>query len=113
MPQPIVADLAELFSETVVVEAYTGQAQHGVDTYASGVSRACHIEGRSRVIRDLSGQERVSTVTVTLAGAFGTSEKDRITLPSRFAVTQPPILAVKRMTDENGEALGHHETVFL
>jgi hypothetical protein len=81
----------------------------GAAVYGSGVTRAAHIEGASHLVRDPSGQERVSRVQVYLPGAFATSELDRITLPAPWNPTQPPILSVEREPDEAG---AQHEVVY-
>jgi len=96
------AELAELFPESVTLEPYIGEGAMGASTYGAGVARACHIEGSSVLVRDSSGQERTSSVQVYLAGAFGITEKDRLTLPSPWNPTQPPIIAVGRESDELG-----------
>ena len=105
----IIPDLLELFGDSITHEAFSSQDSFGAETYASGVARACHIEGASRLVRDPAGQERVSSVQVYLAGAFNVSVKDRITLPAPWSPTQPAIIAVGRDSDEDG---AHNEIIF-
>lgn len=102
-------DLLELFGDEVTLEPYVSQDQMGLAVFGSGVSRAAHIEGSSVLVRDPSGQERVSRVQVYLPGAYDTSELDRITLPAPWNPTQPPIISVERESDEAGS---HHEVVY-
>lgn len=110
MPKEITADLHEMFAETIVVSGYAGQDFMGDETWEAGVELRCHIEGHSRLVRDATGLERVSTVQVYLDGPYGISVKDRVLLPPRFEPRDPPIVAVERMTDENGP---HHEVIQL
>ena len=111
MPKEITADLQEMFAaETVLVSGWTGQDFMGEDLYAAGVEYNCHIEGHSRLVRDATGLERVSTVQVYLDGAYNVSVKDKVLLPERFEPRDPPIITVERMTDENGP---HHEVLVL
>ena len=110
MADPIVDDLADLFTDTVTVEPVVGADGFGDTTYGPGVTRAARVSGKIMTVRDQGGQETVSTVQVTLAGAFGVTVKDRFTLPARFVPTQPLPIAVKEASDENGP---HHETVYF
>ena len=106
----MLADLAELYAETVSIEPWTGQDAFGASTYGASVVRAARVAGRSRLVRDAGGNERVSTVTAWLAGAFGVTVKDRVTLPVRFSPQKPPLIVVEQQSDENG---AHHETLFF
>lgn len=110
MPKEITADLQEMFAETVEIASWTGQDFMGNDMYGSPVEYTCHIEGHSRLVRDPTGQERVSAVQVYLDGPYGISVKDLVLLPERFEPRSPPIISVNRMTDENGP---HHEVILL
>ncbi len=110
MADPIVDDLADLFTDTVTVESCVSVDGFGNPTYAAGAARAARVSGKVMTVRDQQGHETVSTVQVTLAGAFGVTVKDRFTLPARFVPTQPLPIAVKEASDENGP---HHETVYF
>jgi len=95
--------LAEFLNQSVTVERYTGRDAYGKPTYAAPTTLKARVQGRARRIVTQSGED----VTSTLQVYFGTTEtpptvRDRITLPSPFAPTQPTILAVSISPDEEG-----------
>jgi hypothetical protein len=106
----IIPDLIDFFPDAVVVEPYVSSNGKGAKTYGTGVSISCHITQRIRKVSMPDGTETVSSVQVTLAGAFGIKTKDRFTLPERFEQRRPVCLAVKVATDEDGP---HHETAYF
>lgn len=110
MPAPIVPDLLDMFPDTVVQEAYVSQTGKGAESYGTPVNRAAHVSQRVQIVKDPSGQERVSRVMAILAGAFGSTPQDRYTLPARFNPNKPKAIAVSHHTDENGP---HHEVVYF
>lgn len=120
MAQQLIADLADLFPEAVLVEPCTGEDALGARTYGTAVSRACRITQRVQRVNDMSGQERVSHLNILLAGDFGYTVKDRYTLPARFAPSsaevsdvtkrQPVAVSVAYASDENGP---HHQRIYF
>jgi len=110
MAEPLFPELDELFPDTVLVESFLGKPTLGVATYGTGVARKARVQGHHTKVRTAEGAERVSSVNVLFAGAFGVQVLDRFTLPSRFTPTQPTPLAVSRATDESGP---HHERVYF
>jgi hypothetical protein len=104
------AELDELLVDEVTLAApgakdfYTQQSAG-----ASSDLYRCKIDGRVKMIRDLSGREQVSTVQVYLNQLItGIDPTWVITLPARYAPTQPPILLVETFTDEEA---GHHTVI--
>ncbi len=92
-----------LYRDTVTIEPWSGLNKDGSPTYGTAVSYTARVVGKNRLIRDVSGQQRVATVTSYLYGAPTTlTVRDRITLPTRFVPTQPSILAVQQEPDERG-----------
>lgn len=103
------AALLDLLPDTVNIAPYSSIDQHGTVTYGANVEYQARVEGRVRMVRDPEGNERVSTVTVYLASSPGISPKDRLTLPAGYTPSQPRIIAVERMPDENG---AYYEAVY-
>jgi hypothetical protein len=106
------AELLELMPDTLVA---TPGALDGFGQWAASgevLSLACYISGRNRQTRDLAGREVVSTVQVTVGGAYGlTVEGYRYGLPDRFEPNSGlTAISVRRASDEDG---AHHEVVML
>ncbi|MCR4375682.1 MAG: hypothetical protein NUW22_12615 [Acidobacteria bacterium] len=99
---PTVDIWARLAKDLVTIEPYSGQNRYGEATYGSAVTYRAHCQGKIQRITGLDGQEHVSQVTSYLIGTVAVSTRDRITLPSRFSPTQPPILAVRQVSSERG-----------
>lgn len=99
---------ASMCPHTVIVEPFVSLNEYGNPTYGAGVSRKARVQGKTQMITTMTGEEKVSLVTVYLAsGTVGA--QDRITLPAPFSPTQPGILAVQHVSDESGQ----HHTVVL
>lgn len=92
----------------VIVESNATVDTYGARTYTTCATYAAAIQGPSRFLHQSSQQERVSRQTVYLATADPITTQDRITLPSAFEITQPPILDVQRVSDRFGT---HHVKV--
>lgn len=111
MADQIVDDLLDFFSDELLVQERLSVDNFGRPTYSPTVlSIPAKITGKVQLIRSEAGQERVSTVQATTAGAFGLTTSHLYTLPARFDPLQPPALAVAKITDENGP---HHERVYF
>jgi hypothetical protein len=109
---PIDQALAALMRDSVTVEAYAGTRNGaGEKNYGAGTVYTCRVSGRNVMVRDKQGNERVSTVTVVLDRAVDAmGPEDRITLPARFVPRQPPIIAIKRVIDDDDSLT--HTTVY-
>lgn len=120
MPAPIAPILASMGVDTVTVEPYVSMDAYGKVTWGAPVSYRTRCLGRSRVVFDIDGKERMSGVTIVFFGEYHLTVFDRYTLPLRFSAEpnnpsnlearQPQCLAVDRETDENG---AHHTTVYF
>jgi hypothetical protein len=118
MTTSIVDDLIEFFPDEMTVERFLGADADGNKTYGAPFVVKCRIVGRTKDILDEDGDEVVSNVQSTTAGAYNLSSRDRYTLPVRFSADpsdennlearQPKALAIDRSTDESGP---HHEIV--
>lgn len=102
------SDFSDLCPHSVTIEPFSGLDQYGAKTYGAGITYQARVQGKVRMVKTLTGEEKVSMVTVYLAaGTVGA--QDRITLPSPFSPTQPDILDVQHVSDENGQ---HHTVVY-
>ena len=119
MPDSLIADLSDLFADTITIEPYLTEDRFGKPTYGSSFECRAKVSGRTKTAIDTDGNERISNCQAVLAGAFGVTPQDRYTLPERFSLNpqenniedrQPRAIAVDQETDENGP---HHETVYF
>lgn len=105
----VLESVAPLLTQVVTVEvASTGLDGYGRPAYGDPRTVPARVVGRTRLVRTVAGDERVSTVTVYLGEVTGITPRDRLTLPAPFAPSQPPILAVQRVPDVTGAL---HEVV--
>jgi hypothetical protein len=106
---PIISDLLDMFPDTVSYNLPTIDG-YGKETSGSASTIRAFISGSTKQVRLGSGQIAISTMQVTVAGAPGLTVNHQITLPSRFSLKTPKIIAVKQNSDENGP---HHEIVYF
>ena len=103
-----ISDWLDMCPHTVTVEPFSSRNAYGAATYGTAVTYRARVQGKNQMIRNVGGEEVVSTITVYVATQTMTPQ-DRITLPSPFSPTQPDILAVQRVSDESGQ---HHVVVY-
>ncbi len=96
----MITELRAFMTSTITVEPWKSQDQYGVPTYDAKISIVARISEKPTRVLDATGQTVVTgAVAWTDAGSTVITAKDRITLPDG---SQPPLLAVHRMPDENG-----------
>jgi hypothetical protein len=120
MAAPLTGDLIDLAADDVIVEPFLSSDEYGNRTYGPPATYRCRVLGRSKLVLDPDGQEKLSGATVIFFGEYGLSTSDRYTLPARFSADQldpsnlparqPQALNIDRETDENG---AHHTTVYF
>ena len=102
------SDFLDFCPHTVTVEPFSSIDQYGTMTYGAAVSRKARVQGKTQMVTTVAGEEAVSHITVYMApGTIGA--QDRLTLPAPFTPTQPSILDVRHVSDENGQ---HHIAVY-
>lgn len=101
------ADWLDMCPHSVVVEPYVSTDQYGALSFGAPVTYRARVQGKDRYLANVSGEEVVSSITVYVAGIVGV--KDRITLPAPFSPSQPNILNVSYVSDENGQ---HHTVIY-
>lgn len=98
--ESLVEELADLLPDTITVEPWLSRDVHNQDAYGAAVTVHVYVEGKTRAVRTVKGEEAVSSAAIY--GTTGLSTDDRITLPARFSPRMPPILYIDRRTDEFG-----------
>jgi hypothetical protein len=101
----------------IVVEHCTGTTGgYGTRVYSSASTFKARIEFKSKMVKDKSSRDVVSTTTLftptyDVNGTAATiTVSDRITLPATFDLRQPPIITVEPHYDHEGP---HHYEVYL
>lgn len=94
--------LKSLMRDTVTIAPYLSQNKSAEETFGDAVRYQARVVGRIKSVTDLTGQERVSSVTTYFGAALTLTPRDRITLPAPFTPTQPKILAIEQFPDERG-----------
>ena len=96
---PLEVQLKKLMLDAVTVEPRIGIDPYTQPLYGLGVAYQCRIEGAVRQIRMTDNTVKISNTTIYLAGDYGISPMDRVTLPDG---TQPPILRADAGSDDSG-----------
>lgn len=101
------AEWLNMCPHTITVEPFASVDLYGNYSYGAPVTYRARVQGKMMMIANMQGEEVVSRVQVYLMEPVG--PKDRVTLPATFQPTQPSILSVQRVSDENGS---HHTVVY-
>jgi hypothetical protein len=104
-----VEDFLDMMPDTVTVEPWVAQDGLGAPAFGPARSYRARVEVSPRLVRNLQGEEVVSTARVYLGTRDAVSERDRLTLPAGFTQTQPSIIRVSPVRDEAGV---HHIQVW-
>lgn len=95
-------DWDDLMLDTVTIEPFVSMDEYSKPTYGDAEIYRARITGKLQKIVAHTGEDKVSKVRIYLVGTPAISVFDRITLPSGWTPTQPPILAVGMIPDETG-----------
>lgn len=98
----------DFMPDSVTIEPFLSINEYGAVTYGAPQVYPARAQGRMQMVTDFRGEQKVSHVTVYVSGYSG-NPQDRLTLPARFTPTQPNILSVQPVIDENGV---HHAVVY-
>ena len=101
--------LLSMMPHTIQVAPYSGHNSYGESTWGAAVNYKARVQGKMQMVRDVTGVERVSSVTCYVATTAAIGPKDKLTLPSNFTPASPPILAIARESDESGD---HHVVIY-
>ena len=103
------SDFQEFLTTAITHEPYSGQDGFGMPNFKSGVSYSARVMLVRDGSRDARSVDAVNVSKVWLNTTTAFSIRDRLTLPSAFTPTQPPILSAGVVYDESGP----HHTVIL
>ncbi len=104
-----ISDFLDFMPDSVTIYAWVSQSVSGVPTYSgTGTAYPCRIELKNHLVIDQQGREVMARGRVILGSAAVIGFKDKITLPSEYVPTNPPIIAVNVVPDEIGN---HHTTI--
>jgi hypothetical protein len=107
-------DLEDLLTTTVTWAPSTGLSGGGAQVFGAALTIQARIEPGSRLVRDQTGREVASAITLflkptsTTGSTYLPTVKDRITLPSPYAPTNPQIIAVRIIPDAMSEGNSFH-----
>ena len=106
---PAIIEWEDLLVQTIPVEPFIGNDKFGEATFGAAVPYTGRAVGKTRLVRDFQGVERVSSYTVYMNTTNLFSPKDRITLPAGYSPQQPLILSTAIFPDEIGV---HHTVIY-
>lgn len=97
-------DLDDLFPDTLVAQPVTTDAFGDETDDGAALTLDCYIEAESKLVRDETGQEVVSSVQAIVQGHNNlTVQSHRYTLPARFNPREDlTAIAVPKLSDEDG-----------
>jgi hypothetical protein len=95
-------EVRDLCPHRVTWEAYSGQNAYGEATYATGITYPARVEMKSRLIAGSGGAEIAARGRIFLFSTGVPGARDRLTLPTGFSPTQPPVLDVNPVYDDRG-----------
>lgn len=105
-----------LMRQRLTLAAPTGVDGYNATTYGTAVPYRCRLVGKRRVVRNAMGVEVVSSMTAYLYTNDVVNPLSKVTLSTadvgstEVIAVSPPILAVGRFPDENGNA---HSVLYL
>jgi hypothetical protein len=105
-----IEEFEDVLNQTITVEPFTGSDGYGEPSFGTSISYKARCVGKTRIIRDGKGNERISSHTVYVNSLAEFSPKDRITLPIGYSPQQPQIISIGSFPDESGM---HHKTIYL
>lgn len=105
---PPVGDWLDFMPDTVTIEPVVSVSVSGVPTYGAGVNYPAYIEMKNHQVVDKFGKVVVARGRVFLGTTTVPDVRSRLTIPSRFQPTQPPIISANAASDESGT---HHITL--
>ena len=97
--------LLRLLTDNITLETYTSLDDYGTPHYAAPITVPAFWDRSARLLRDSTGQERMSQHRVFLDGIVTLDLRDKLTLPDG---TTAPILRLDSLRDFRG-AIDHHE----
>lgn len=97
-----VDEFTGMMPHTVSVAPASAVNVAGEKSWGADVDYTAMVEQKSRMVRDATGREVMSSASVYLATQADVKADARVTLPTGFTPRQPKIIAVDRPSDEDG-----------
>jgi len=107
---PVHPALLQLFVDEVQIQPFLSEDFNHVPSYGAATTYQAHITAHTAVIIRPTGNSVNSSHKIVLTDRFDIDERDLLTMPARFKVANPTILAVEEHTDEAGP---HHTTLIV
>ena len=106
MGQPDINEWADFMPHTIQVEPWVSYKGGGSDSnYGDAEPYSCRIEMRNHLVVDQNAKTVTARGRVFLLSTTVIGYKDRVTLPTGYTPTKPPLIAVDVNDDETGT---HH-----
>ena len=100
------ADFLQLMTQEITIEQPDGTfSSRAKPNFGAGFTIQCRIVLKNEIVFAFDGQERFSFAKIYLDSTTVITPESRLTLPASFTPNQPPILAIDREPDEEGD---HH-----
>ena len=94
-----VSEFGDLMTDTATWAAFVSRDDFGSATFATGTDLTCRLVRKHKMVRDMEGDEVLSTAQLWVLGNSEITPEDRITLSD---ATTPIIAAIERFQDEYG-----------
>ena len=99
-------DFLQLMTQTIAVQQPDGTfTDRGKANFGASTSFQCRIVLKNEIVRAFDGQERISIAKIYMDTTTIITPESLLTLPATFNPNNPPILAIDREPDEEGD---HH-----
>jgi hypothetical protein len=83
------ADFADWRDYSLTIYPFTGYDKYGAPTYGTSVSVSCYLQYTPTLVRNMTGQEVVSSAQAYIVGDISRNVLDKVVLPS--GKYSPPI----------------------
>lgn len=108
---PVDPDLLELYVDEITWEPWLDDDFDNDDNFDDPQLLRAKIAGaQTEEVERSTGDVVVTTHAIALDDVYPIGLRDRITMPARFLVSQPPIAKILPATDEEGD---HHTTIVV
>lgn len=103
-------ELYDMFPDTVRVNTYGPPDEYGESQLLSSRELPARVDGKIKMVKDMGGQDQISSVQVVFPGVYHLTVEMEYILPIRFDPRNPKPISVGHGTDEDGPS---HERVFF
>lgn len=104
---PFVDDFLDMLVSEITYAPFVSRDAYGEPTFGSPVTYEARVIRKHKMVRNVEGQQVISTAHIWVGGIPFVSPQDKITLDDG---THPPIIAIERFEDEIGPS---HTVVYF